>query len=119
MLECMRDVTRHAHRKHRVQSGNKMTIWRFLQRSCLQKKKGCIQRAFATDLNRLSITQSSNHERISRYPCFRALSQVSAGSTADIAPTLSPAVRYLVGTHSITDLAPIQASGPKNRLLKG
>ena len=33
--------------------------------------------------------------------------------------TLSPAVRYLVGTHKIEDTSVIEVSGPKSRLLKG
>ena len=37
----------------------------------------------------------------------------------DASQTLSPAVRYLVGTHNIADPSIIQSSGPKNRLLKG
>lgn len=44
----------------------------------------------------------------------RSLSQV-----VQEVQTLSPAVRYLVGTHKIQDTAVIRASGPKSRLLKG
>ena len=49
---------------------------------------------------------------------IRRVSQVTQG-TADFSQTYSPAVRYLVNTHSIKDVTMIQASGPKNRLLKG
>lgn len=47
----------------------------------------------------------------------RGLAQAPAEAASG--QMLSPAVRYLVDTHNITDTSAILGSGPKSRLLKG
>ena len=115
--QAWRHLTRPLRRKN-TESG--MAVWKFLQQFCVPRSS-C--RVLSSDLSRLAIRRSLTPELEGcppRLVLYRTLSQAPAGPAAvDLGPSLSPAVRYLIGTHSITDLSAIQASGPKNRLLKG
>lgn len=50
---------------------------------------------------------------------FQPFSQQASSTSGAIGMTPSPAVRYLLSLHKITDQSKIKASGPKNRILKG
>ena len=99
-----------------------MSTSKVAQSSKLILRRGVID-SFEAILKRSISLQCScnrNEAGISRQKqlqLFRSYSQ--AVPAIDASQMLSPAVRYIVGTHNITDISAIQATGPKNRLLKG
>lgn len=103
-----------------------MAVLKFLQRpGALNSGEGLL-RGLKSCLEWTSIQRQPYHGGVARYGTVRGLSGVSPASVPGAGPVeslgavvLSPAVRHLVETHNITDVAGIQASGPKNRLLKG
>lgn len=90
-----------------------------------QQRSGSLKLLFR-DLRRLGSEKAYRCQEASqslRLLEKRGLSQQAAAATTAAGVqdevVFSPAVRYLLGTHNIADASAIQASGPKNRLLKG
>lgn len=104
-----------------------MALWRFVHQSrSLKSSKWWhpgISKPVLCEGPQISAQQGqarkhSGHGLLNFYT-LRTLSQVAAAFDASSSPALSPAVRYLVGTHRIEDTSGITASGPGKRLLKG